>query len=110
MDASQVGLIGGLLGGALGVLGGAAGTFFSIKNTSGPDERAFMVRVAIAAWLIISAFIAGQLLLPRPYNWLLWIPYGIGLPFSIIWLNRRQAQIRSDEQASLARAAHRDQR
>ena len=29
---------------SLGVLGGAIGTYFSIKNTSGPRERAFMVR------------------------------------------------------------------
>jgi len=71
MDGGQVGLIGGLLGGAIGILGGALGTFFSIKNTSGPREQAFMVRVSIAAWLIISMFIAGLLLLPQPYNWLL---------------------------------------
>ncbi len=97
MDGGQVGLIGGLVGGAIGIAGGAAGTYFSIKNTNGPRERAFMIRVSVVTWFVISAFLAGLLLLPRPYNWFLWIPYGIALPLSIIRLNRRQARIRSEE-------------
>ena len=105
MDGGQIGLIGGLIGGALGVFGGALGTYFSIKNTAGPRERTFMVRVSAAAWLIISAFLAGLLLLPQPYNWFLWVPYGIGLPVSIIWLNRRQTQIRSEERAKPVQSA-----
>jgi low temperature requirement protein LtrA len=108
MDGGQIGLVGGLIGGVLGILGAAVGTYFSIKRTLGPRERTFMVRVSVVAWLIISAFLAGMLLLPKPYNWLLWIPYGIGLPLSIVWLNRRQAQIRSAEGGSnhLSRSGH----
>lgn len=97
MDA---GLIGGLIGGVLGLLGGAVGTYFSIKNTAGPRERKFMVQVAIVAWIVVTAFVLGLLMLPQPYNFLLWVPYGIALPLGIIWTNRRQRTIRSDEEAS----------
>jgi hypothetical protein len=97
MDGGQIGLIGGIIGGALGLLGGAVGTYFSIKNTAGPRERAFMIRMSAVAWIVISAFLAGLLLLPQPYNWLLWIPYAIGLPLAIVRLNRRQAEIRAME-------------
>lgn len=102
VDGGDIGLVGGLVGGALGLLGGAVGTYFSIKNTASPRERAFMVRVSVWAWVLITAFLTGLLLLPTPYNWLLWVPYGIGLPVSIVWLNRRQAQIRGEENASQA--------
>jgi len=73
------------------------GTYFSIKNTAGPRERRFMIQVAIVAWIVVSAFLAGLLLLPKPYNFLLWIPYGIALPVGIIWSNRRQQRIRVEE-------------
>jgi uncharacterized membrane protein len=94
------GLIGGIVGGVLGVLGGAIGTYFSIKNTAGPRERNFMVRVAILAWVAVSAFVLGLLMLPRPFNFLLWVPYAILLPLGILWCNRRQRTIRSEEGAS----------
>ena len=98
----NVGLLGGIIGGAIGLAGGAIGTYFSIKNTDGPSERSFMVRVAVIAWVVIVAFLAGLLLLPKPYNWLLWLPYAIALPLSIRWCNRRQLQIRDKEAASRA--------
>ncbi len=92
--------MGGLIGGMLGVLGGVVGTYFSIKNTAGPRERMFMVQVAIVAWIGVTAFLLGLLMLPRPYNFLLWVPYAIALPLGIIWSNRRQRTIRSEEDAS----------
>jgi|SRR5437016_3997141 len=96
------GIIGGILGGAIGLLGGALGTYFSIKNTAGSRERAFMIRVAIATWILVTAFIAGLMLLPKPFNFLLWIPYGVALPLGILWCNRRQLKIRAEEAASKA--------
>lgn len=105
--AVNAGLIGGIIGGLLGLLGGAAGTYFSIRNTSGPRERAFMIRVAIVAWIVITAFLIGLLMLPPPFNFLLWVPYGIALPLGIVWCNRRQRTIRTEEAAaSGSRAAH----
>ena len=96
----NLGLVGGIIGGGLGVFGGAIGTYFSIKNTSGPRERAFMVRIAIVTWVVVTAFVLGLLALPRPFNFLLWVPYGIVLPLAILWCNRRQSRIRAEEAAS----------
>lgn len=72
----DVGMMGGILGGALGLAGGALGTYFSIRNTRGTRERGFMVRVAAVGWA----------------------PYGIGLGLGIAWCNRRQGRIRAEEQ------------
>ncbi|MGH8134797.1 MAG: hypothetical protein ACRER4_00500 [Steroidobacteraceae bacterium] len=94
------GLVGGIVGGGLGLAGGVVGTYFSIRNTSGPREQAFMIRVSVIAWVAVTAFLAGLLLLPKPYNWFLWIPYGIALPLAIRSLNRHQQQIRAEEAAS----------
>lgn len=94
MDA---GVIGGIVGGVIGVLGGLVGTYFSIKNTAGPRERAFMIQVAVVAWLAVTVFLVGLFVLPRPFNFLLWVPYGIALPLGILWCNRRQRAIRAEE-------------
>jgi hypothetical protein len=104
MDA---GVIGGLIGGVLGLLGGAVGTYFSIRNTAGPRERLFMVQVAIVAWIVVSAFVLGLLTLPQPYNFLLWVPYGIALPLGIFWSNRRQRVIRSEEASAVGKTKSR---
>lgn len=60
----------------------------------------FMVRAAVAAWVGITLFLALLFVLPSPYRWLIWIPYGVALPLAIISLNRRQQAIRSDEERS----------
>jgi hypothetical protein len=96
------GLAGAIVGSVIGVVGGLIGTWFSIRNTSGPRERSFMIRASLIGWVAITAFVAGVVLLPRPYNWLLWVPYAIALPLSIRSLNRRQQQIRAEEAASRA--------
>ena len=76
----DIGLIGGILGSVLGIAGGAVGTYFSIRNTQGPMERAFMIRASIVVWLALIVFLAALLLLPDPWRLLAWIPYGILLP------------------------------
>ena len=91
------GMIGGIIGGVIGVFGGLAGTYFSIKNTSGPKEKSFMIKCALIGWAGAIIFITLLLSLPKPYNFLLWIPYGIGLPFSIVYLNKKQRQIIEQE-------------
>ena len=90
-------LLGIILGSLLGVLGGVVGTYFSIKNTNGPRERAFMVRFSVISWIAVSLFILGLLILPQPYNWLLWIPYAVVLPIAILRGNKKQLEIRSEE-------------
>jgi hypothetical protein len=103
----NVGLIGGIIGAALGLAGGAIGTYFSIKNTLGPRERSFMVKVSAIAWMAITAFLVGLLMLPKPYNFLLWVPYGLALPLGIRWCNQRQLKVRAEEAASRVSAAER---
>ena len=45
----DVAWIGAIAGAVIGLAGGAVGTWFSIRNTNGPRERAFMVKAAAVA-------------------------------------------------------------
>ncbi len=93
----KIGLIGGIAGCVLGLMGGIVGTYFSIKNTNGPREKAFMIKASMIGWAGILVFLALMFLLPNPYRFLLWIPYGIILPIAIIRGNKIQAKIRQEE-------------
>ena len=90
----EAGIIGGILGCILGVLGGVVGTYCSIKNTQSPAEKTFMIKASIVAWVAISIFLLLMFLLPNPYRFWLWVPYGILLPLGIIKINKRVAEIR----------------
>ena len=92
-------IIGGLIGSIFGIAGGLIGTYYSIKNTKGPLERAFMIKASIIAWVAIIIFLTLIFLLPNPYQLWLWVPYGILLPLGIIKLNKRVAEIREMESA-----------
>ncbi len=96
----NAGIMGGIIGSALGIAGGVIGTYFSIKNTNGPLERAFMIKASVIAWIAITVFLALMFLLPYPYRLWLWIPYGILLPLGIIKLNKRLAELRENENAA----------
>lgn len=89
--------IGVIVGGVIGVAGGLMGTYFSIRNTRGPAERAFMIKSALMVWAVLLIFLGLMLALPNPYRWFLWIPYSILLPLGIIFGNRRQRAIRQKE-------------
>jgi uncharacterized membrane protein YfcA len=93
----NAGLIGGIIGGVVGLAGGMVGTYFSIKNTNGPRERAFMVKASIITWIAIILFLGLMFVLPNPYRYLLWIPYAILLPLGIVYANRTQQRIRKEE-------------
>ena len=91
------GLIGGIIGCVIGLIGGLIGTYASIRNTSGPRERAFTIKASIIGWTAGLLFLALLLLLPSPWRFFLWLPYGILLPFGIITWNRTQQRIRAEE-------------
>ncbi len=91
------GWIGGIAGSVIGLAGGVIGTYFSIKNTNGPRERAFIVKSAAVCWIAILIFLGLLLGLPNPYRHFMWIPYSILLPLGIIYVNRRQQAIRQQE-------------
>jgi len=92
-------LVGGIVGSLIGIAGGVIGTYFGIKNTNGPRERAFMIRSAVACCLGVVLFFAVTVLLPP-------MRLGIGLvciilfPFVIRYMNKRQKAIRREEQAN----------
>ena len=94
MDA---GVLGGTIGGVIGVLGGVVGTYFSIKNTKGPLEKAFMIRASILMWVALALFLVSMFVLPHPQRLWLWVPYGVLLPLGIIRVNKRLAEIRAEE-------------
>jgi len=98
----NAGLIGGIAGCAIGVIGGLVGTYASIRNTSGPRERAFTVKASIIGWIAAAVFLALLLLLPSPWRLLLWIPYAILLPLGITAWNRTQRRIREEESQTKA--------
>ncbi len=97
MNPEHFGLIGAVVGSAVGVLGGILGTYFGIKNTGGPRERAFVVRASAAGWLLVIAFVAGMWLIPHPQRPWLWPAYAVLLLLGVFAWNRRQFQIRQKE-------------
>ena len=94
----NAGVVWGTVGGIVGMLGGLVGTYCSVKNTAGPRERTFMIRVSVVGWLAVILFLVLILRLPSPMKFLLWIPYAIGLPVAVRSLNRRRQEIRASEQ------------
>jgi len=93
------GLAGAIIGSVGGIAGGVIGTYFSVKNTNSPREKAFMIRASVGIWFGVTIFLLMLFLLPTPYKWLPWIPYSVLLPITIITLNKRQAKIRQEENA-----------
>ena len=92
----NTGLVGAIVGSVFGIAGGLIGTYFSIKNTNGPRERAFMIRSAIVCWIGVGGLLAVMFFVPQARPWI-WIPYGILLPVGIPYLNRKQMAIQREE-------------
>jgi hypothetical protein len=120
MDAGTMqGVIGGIAGSLMGILGGAVGCYFSIKNTDGPRERAFVVKsikqmlLCLLKFFLIYGLACVLVYVPvfllwihLPPGWLitllflphlLWIPYVILLVRGILRWNKEQARIRQEE-------------
>ena len=98
MENGQLwGWVGGGIGALCGILGGVIGTYFSIKNTRGPRERAFAVRASIVCWIFVLVFVGAMFLIPTWHKHLLWIPYTILLIVGIRICNKKFAQIRNEE-------------
>lgn len=91
------GYIGAIVGITLGVIGGVIGTYFSIKRTNGPRERAFLIKMGLLFWIGAPVFIGLMFLLPHPHRYGLWILYAIVFPSAVILGNRRLQKIRSEE-------------
>ena len=90
----DMGHLGGIVGSLVGLVGGIIGTYASISNTNTSEERSFMIKAAAVAWISITLFLVLLLTLPKPYNFLMWVPYGFFLPLFIIKVNRGLAELR----------------
>ena len=97
MRPETIGTLGGIVGGVLGLLGGVVGTYFSIRNTRGPRERAFAIKASILAWVFLAVFLGALLLLPPSQRFWPWLPYVVVLPLGIRAWNRKQSRIRREE-------------
>lgn len=97
MNPGDGGLIGGIVGGFVGIAGAMVGTYFSIKNTHGPRERAFMKRAAVVFWVAILALLALRFMVPGHLFLYVIMLYGILLPIGIYVCNMVQRSIRLDE-------------
>ena len=95
------GWVGGGIGTLVGILGGVIGTYFGIKNTKGPRERAFAVQSSIVCWVFILVFLlvflAAIFLIPTWHKFLLLVPYFILLILGIRIANKKFAEIRNEE-------------
>jgi len=82
---------------AFGVIGAAIATYWEIVNTTGPRERAFMVRACVWFWVGNLLFIAGMWFVSKPYNWYFIPAYLVPLLIGARYCNRRTATIRAEE-------------
>ena len=89
-----------VLGVGVGVAGGLLGTWFSIKNTGTPAERAFMIKCSVATWVFVIAFAMAMYFVSMPYSIGLAGVYITALVLWINWMNRVQARMRSEQQKS----------
>lgn len=101
----NAGLIGGIAGCVIGLIGGLIGTFASIRNTSSPRERAFTIKASVIGWIVGIIFLTFLFILPSPWRFFLWIPYGILLPLGIITWNKTQQRIQKEESQNKAIAS-----
>lgn len=84
------------VGPALGVLGGIVGTVFSLRNTSSPRERRFVIVAAISIWLLIGLIVTVLHFVPslRSCVWVAIVALAVlGIPI----FNRQQERSRLEE-------------
>ena len=101
MTGEAWGWIGGIGGAVIGALGGAVGTYASIRNASPGPARRFMIRVAVWTWLMLVLFTALVVLaatgtLPR---WVIWASQGVlfaALGPAILLINRRLRRLEAE--------------
>ena len=95
------GLIGGILGGAIGLLGAVYGTYCSVKRAQTKREKSFILKSAAVMTLALAAFLIPLLTIESPWRFLLWGAYGIALPLGIVYINKKQQAIRQEENIAI---------
>ena len=93
----NMGPIGIIIVGIIGLMGGVIGSYFSIRKTHGPKEKAYITKIVIAGWIGIIVFLALLSLTPPPYSMYLFVALTVILTITIIKGNKIQAKIRKEE-------------
>jgi len=96
MTNAELAWLGGGLGAILGLIGGIVGTYFSIKNSKKPKQRTFAIKMSVIGWAAILTVSLVAYILPDSYKMLAFIPIWIGLPFYILYWNRKQKELGSN--------------
>lgn len=82
----------------VGIAGGVIGCYFAIRNTHGPKERQFMVRLCIGMVLLLALLLGSVFYVGYPAAaWIMAPFFGILLPLFIYFGNKKQQQIRKAE-------------
>ncbi|WP_417378766.1 hypothetical protein [Gimesia sp.] len=97
MAPEMIGLIGGVGGTVIGVLGGVYGTWNELRNAQGPQERSYLVKMAVLYWIVVPLFVVLVFVLPDPWNYYIWLPYGLWLTSTIRRSAVKQQTIREAE-------------
>ena len=78
-------------------MGGVFGTYMSIKSAKGPRERAYIIRASWICWTGITVFLLALFLIPRPWNFGMWLIYAPALVWFIRSTNQGQAIARGED-------------
>jgi Ca2+/Na+ antiporter len=103
MDAENIGLAGGIIGGLLGFLGTVIGTYCAIRNAHGPKEKVTAIRFSFILWLFILPLGITAFILPNEYKMFAFYPLYLALPFYIRVWNDRQQSARKEDALNLSR-------
>lgn len=88
----ELGIMGAIVGVALGTLGTVIGTMASLRSASSNAERRSILGWAFLFFALIVAFLTALFLVPPPHHLWLWAIYAVALPLLIITCVRGQSR------------------
>lgn len=102
MTSADWGWVGGIASVAIGLAGGIAGTYFSLKNTRTEEERGIMIKFIVVFWsiglvLLTLITLAAFDVVPEAVYWVAWILFMCFMGPSIALVNRRLARARGED-------------
>ena len=97
MKMEYFGIIGAIFGLILGIGGTVFGTWCGIRSTKGPREHKMMVRGSIIILGGVLLFCALAFVLPGPYRYFIWIPYGLLMTLGIVKFEHLRRRVRKEE-------------
>jgi hypothetical protein len=94
MNDTESAILYGVLGSFVGIVGSVFGVRATLKQCKTAAERRVVWQLTLGIGLLVAALLAGLFLIPRPFNWLVWIPYPFLLIGCIGYGNRKLAALR----------------